>query len=91
MDGATIYDRELFDLLRGTSPKRRISRADEAVYLRRHDAKAIQRTNTGVKTACVAAPVRYIHSPSCVVSLRDVDAVYALAKGFLEAMGGKQS
>jgi endoglucanase len=87
MDGATIYDRELFHLLRGIADQKGIPWQTKQFISGGTDAKAIQRTKTGVRTACLAAPVRYIHSPSSVVNLKDMEAVYAIAKSFLDTMG----
>jgi endoglucanase len=36
----------------------------------------------------VSLPCRYIHSPSCVASLKDFDAMLPLAKKLLEAVAG---
>ena len=48
------------------------------------DAGAIQRSGIGVKTAVLAAPCRYLHSPVSVMNKSDVDSVYRLAKETLK-------
>ena len=39
------------------------------------DANAIQISRAGVATALVGVPLRYMHSPSEVISLADADAM----------------
>ena len=48
-----------------------------------NNAGAIHKSLAGVRTLAVSAPCRYIHSPSGVVSVSDIDAVYRLAKAML--------
>ena len=36
------------------------------------DAGGIQRTASGVETASVATPCRYLHSPSCMMKISDI-------------------
>jgi endoglucanase len=69
MDSGTIYDRELFGTLTSLAEKkRRRTVADESVYLRRHRRRRRAASRAGVKKAGIAAPVRYLHSPSCVAA-----------------------
>ena len=49
------------------------------------DAGAVQTVVPGVETIGVAAPVRYIHAPTSVVSLADCGHVLSLARLFLES------
>jgi endoglucanase len=51
------------------------------------DAGAVQRSRAGVMTATIAAPVRNLHSPACVASMSDFNAVYKLAELFLAEIG----
>ena len=51
------------------------------------DAGRIHLTRAGVKTAALAVPVRYIHSPCCVAAMEDIDGMLALSRRFLEYMG----
>ena len=43
-----------------------------------------QRAGTGARTCVLSVPCRYIHSPSTVCSLKDVEAQYLLCKAYLE-------
>ena len=47
------------------------------------EARAIQLQCKGIKTAIVSYPVRYMHSPSEVVSISDIKNCVALLKAFL--------
>ena len=89
MDGATIYDKDLYHLLCDIADRNEIARQTKNVVAGGTDGAAFQRSRMGVKTAGIAAPVRNIHSQSCVAKIEDLDAVYKLARSFLEEMGEK--
>ena len=86
MDGGTIYDRELFALITGLADKNGIPWQTKNVISGGTDGAAFQRSRTGVKTVGLAAPVRNLHSPLCVAKYSDMEAVYDLARVFLEEM-----
>ena len=48
------------------------------------DANAIQISRAGVATALVGVPLRYMHSPSEVISMADADATASLLAAFAE-------
>jgi len=87
MDGGSIYNRELFSLLTGLAERNEIPWQTKNVIAGGTDGAAFQRSRAGVKTAGIAAPVRNLHSPSCVAKITDLEAVFKLAKLFLEEMG----
>lgn len=88
MDGATIYDAALFELLRDACTKRGIPWQTKTRVAGGTDAGRIHRSRTGVRVCAAAAPVRYIHSPSSVAAKADCEAVLAAARAFLEELGG---
>ena len=49
-----------------------------------NDAGEIQRSRAGAMTAVISVPCRYIHSPSSVMDLKDLDNTVRLVKEFLE-------
>lgn len=51
------------------------------------DAGGIQRSREGVATACIAVPVRYSHTPACVMSEKDLDAAASAADIFIRKAG----
>ena len=88
MDGATIYDAALFELLRDACIKRGIPWQTKTRVAGGTDAGRIHRSRSGVRVCAAAAPVRYIHSPSSVAAKADCEAVLAAARAFLEELGG---
>lgn len=88
MDGATIYDAALFELLRDACTKRGIPWQTKTRVAGGTDAGRIHRSRAGVRVCAAAAPVRYIHSPSSVAAKADCEAVLAVARAFLEELGG---
>lgn len=87
MDNGTIYDKELYGILTGLANKRGIRWQTKNVVAGGTDAGAFQRSRAGVKTAGIAAPVRNLHSPSCVGKYSDMEAVLELARLFLAETG----
>lgn len=89
MDRATIYDEELFTMLRDAAGEKHIPWQTKHMIAGGTDAGRIHLTRSGVRTCAVAAPVRYIHSPSCVASISDMEGVLSIARLFLEKIGEK--
>lgn len=86
MDRTTIYDTELFDMLRDAADARGLAWQTKHMVAGGTDAGRIHKSRAGVRTAGLAAPVRYIHSPSSVAALSDMQGVLTLAKAFLEGL-----
>ncbi|MDR0861492.1 MAG: M42 family peptidase [Oscillospiraceae bacterium] len=87
MDGGTIYDRDLYKMLNKLADSNGIKWQTKTVISGGTDAAAVQRSRGGVQTAALAAPIRNLHSPSCVGDISDFEAVLKLAELFLEAIG----
>jgi len=86
MDGGTIYDRSLFELLRSQAQTNHIPWQLKHYVAGSTDAKAIQRTKSGVRVAGLSAPVRYLHAPGSVTKLQDVEQMLELAWLFVQAI-----
>ena len=86
MDGGTIYDRELFELLRTLAEENGLPWQMKHYLSGGTDGKAVQRTKAGVRVAGISAAVRYLHAPSSVCSLNDAQQMLALARLFIRAM-----
>ena len=87
MDNGTIYNRELFTKLTTLAEKNDIPWQTKTVVAGSTDGAAVQRSGAGVKTVGVAAPIRNLHSPSCVGKISDMEAVLKLLRLFLEELG----
>lgn len=86
MDGGTIYDRELFELLRALAEQNGLPWQMKHYLSGGTDARAIQRTKAGVRVTGISAAVRYLHAPSSVCGISDAEQMLTLARLFLRAM-----
>ncbi len=86
MDGGAIYDRELFELLRSLAEQNGLPWQMKHYLSGGTDGQAIQRTKAGVRVTGISAAVRYLHAPSSVCSISDVEQILALARLFIQAV-----
>ena len=86
MDGSSIYDRELFELLRNLADKHQVPWQMKHYLAGGTDAGAIQRTKSGVRVTGISAAVRYLHAPSSVASIADMENMLVLARLFIGAV-----
>lgn len=78
----------LFELLRATASELGIAVQYEAApRATGTDANVMQLNRSGVATALVEIPLRYMHTPSEVLSLADLDAAADLIAAFLLKVG----
>ena len=94
MDGGTIYDRPLFELLRRLAEEHRIPWQTKEYIAGGNDARSVQRARAGVRVAAISAAVRYLHAPASVGSAADFQNMRALTMHFIQALaeqGGPQS
>ena len=87
MDGASIYDKELRKVLMDIADKNGIKHQTKNVIAGGTDGAAFQRSGIGVQTVGIAAPIRNLHSPSCVGKISDLEGVNKLAGLFLQWVG----
>jgi len=85
MDRATIYDRGLYQLARETADKLGIPNQTKTLIAGGNDSGAIHVSRGGVRTCALSVPTRYLHSPSCVAKLSDIEATAKLATAVLSA------
>ncbi len=88
-DGGTLYDRDLFNLLRATAEEHDIPWQTKHYLSGGTDGKAIQRTKAGVRVTGISAAVRYLHSPSSVACIADFDRIFDLARHFIAAIAAQ--
>jgi len=84
MDHASIAHRGLYGELMALAQKRGIAHQVKRGATGGNDAGAYQRSKQGVRTCVLSVPCRYIHGPSSVVKLSDVEAQYDLARAYAE-------
>ena len=80
MDRSTIYDRPFVDFLLDTAKTEGIAAQVKRYVSGGNDAGKIHKTGTGVRVAALSVPTRYLHSPACVASLADYEAVRDLCE-----------
>jgi endoglucanase len=80
MDRSTIYDRSFVEFLLKTSKKNGIKAQIKRYVSGGNDAGSIHKTGVGVRTAALSVPTRYLHSPACVASLDDYEALRDLCE-----------
>lgn len=84
MDKSTIAQPELFHSMMQLAETAGIPHQVKMAVAGGNDSGPAQRARSGAKTCVLSVPCRYIHSPSTVCDLSDVDAQYQLVKAFLE-------
>jgi putative aminopeptidase FrvX len=82
-DSGMLADPRVVDLLVRTSVKAKIPYQMEVLEAGGTDARAIQLTRSGVPAGCLSIPCRYIHSPSEMVDLDDVNNAVRLLLALL--------
>lgn len=90
MDGATVYDRGLFELLRGLAEQNGVPWQTKEYIAGGTDAGTIQRSREGVRVAGLSAAVRYLHAPSSVAAVADYEALIALTRHVLDALAERE-
>ncbi|MEG1886912.1 MAG: M42 family peptidase [Oscillospiraceae bacterium] len=83
MDGATLYDKKLYELAMKTAQKSNIKCQPKASVTGGNNAGSINVSGDGVRTMGLSVPCRYIHSPSSVANCEDIKSMYFLAKALL--------
>ena len=84
MDGATLYDKNMFLEALNIAKENNINCQPKRGVSGGNNAGSIHLSKSGVKTIALSVPCRYIHSPSCVASKSDVLSMRALAEELLK-------
>ena len=84
MDGASIADRGLYQELRALADEKGIKAQIKRGATGGNDSRSFQRSKEGKRVCVLSVPCRYIHGPSSVAHLDDIEAQYQLAKAFAE-------
>lgn len=89
MDNGSVGDRGLFEGLRDAAQANGIPWQTKHYLAGGNDASAIQRTKSGVRTLVLSTAVRYLHAPSTVAAVRDIEDMLRLARLFIAGQAGK--
>lgn len=82
-DRSSYSDLGLRNTLYNTAVKNDIKVQYKQTAFGGNDAGAIHLCETGIRTAVISVPCRYIHSPSSVASIDDINSVKSLLETFL--------
>ena len=88
MDGATLYDRPLYDFTMNLAKEENINIQIKTATTGGNNAGAIHLTKGGVRTVTLSLPGRYIHSSATVGSRADLVAQNNLAAVLLNKLAG---
>lgn len=78
MDGRTLYDAPLYQRVRQMAADADIPTQTKTMIAGGNDAGALQQAGNGVYVTAVSLACRYLHSPSCVLSWKDMEHTMAL-------------
>ncbi len=84
MDLTTIADQDLFNRLVDLGESFEVPYQIKSGVTGVNDARAFQRVAEGGSVCVLSVPCRYIHGPSSVARLSDINAQYLLIRTFLE-------
>lgn len=85
-DRSTLYDRELFALACETAKQASIPYQLKTAVAGGNDAGEIHKAASGVRTAALSVPARYIHTSQSTVCIKDILAMRNLAEAMLVAI-----
>lgn len=83
MDRSTVYDRPFVSFLLRVAKENGIAAQVKRYVSGGNDAGSIHKSGEGVRTAALSVPTRYLHSPACVASLDDYEAVRDLTEAVI--------
>jgi endoglucanase len=72
-DEGMIADPRVVNLMRAAADKVNLPHQMEILKVGTTDARVIQLTRAGVPAGCLSIPARYIHSPSEMIDLDDME------------------
>lgn len=83
MDSASISNYKVVEALRSLAEDKKISYQMEILARGGTDAGAIQQNKSGIPTAAISIPARYVHTVNEMVHENDINAAVKLLKDFL--------
>ncbi len=83
-DRSTVYDRAFVQAFLDVAKRQNIPAQVKKFVSGGNDAGHIHKSGSGVKCVALSAPCRYLHSPSCVLDLKDACAMFDLVLAVLQ-------
>ncbi len=84
MDSMSVSNPKVVEFLKRTAEKNGIEYQLEVLPFGGTDAYALERTKSGIPTAAISIPTRYIHTPSEVCDLNDADKTVELIQAVVK-------
>lgn len=85
-DNGTLYDRALYRLAFDLAERNGVKIQTKEGVFGGNEARAVTRSRGGVRVLAQSVPCRYLHSASCVASLRDIEESERLLRVLLPAL-----
>lgn len=86
MDRGTIYDFDLYHQTLNLAGEAGIPCQTKAAVAGGNESRTVQSARGGVKVVGVSLPCRYLHSPSCVLKMEDIENDYRLIRLLAERL-----
>lgn len=86
MDRSTMYDKGMYQAAFALCQAQEIPCQTKTRIAGGNDSGAIHVSRGGVRTLAVSLPCRYLHSPSCVADLADLDAFAAFLPQMIQKL-----
>ncbi len=88
MDRSTLYNNSLYNTALETAKKHGIKCQVKQAVAGGNNSGKIHTSVGGVATLALSVPCRYIHSPSCVANIDDINSCFNLAQKMIEEICG---
>jgi endoglucanase len=83
-DGGMLSDPRVIEWMTRTADKAKIPYQREVLLGGTTDARAMQLVRGGIPVGCISIPCRYVHSPSEMIDIRDVENAVKLVVALLQ-------
>ncbi len=87
MDRSTLYNKQLFDFANSLPLKHQVKEYVSGG----NNAGAVHLSKSGVPTITVSLPTRYIHSPSCVANINDLEDMYKFSEKLIFSLASGEA
>ena len=87
MDRSTLYNKKLFDFANAIPVRHQV----KELVSGGNNAGAVHLSKSGVPTLTVSLPTRYIHSPSCVANINDLEDMLKFSAALITALASGEA